>query len=38
MTALFLQGNSRDVLKNLPADYFHCCVSHLTSVAVYEII
>jgi len=24
MTALFLQGNSRDVLKNLPADYFHC--------------
>ena len=27
MTALFLQGNSRDVLKNLPADYFHCCTT-----------
>jgi len=27
MTALFLQGNSRDVLKNLPADYFHCATT-----------
>jgi len=27
MTALFLQGNSRDVLKNLPADYVHCAVT-----------
>jgi len=27
MTALFLQGNSRDVLKNFPADYFHCVMT-----------
>lgn len=27
MSALFLQGNSRDVLKGLPADYFHCAVT-----------
>ena len=27
MSALFLQGNARDVLKGLPADYFHCCVT-----------
>jgi len=27
MSALFLQGNSRDVLKNLPADWFHCAMT-----------
>lgn len=27
MTAIFLQGNSRDVLRTLPADYFHCAVT-----------
>jgi len=27
MSALFLQGNAKSVLKNLPADYFHCCVT-----------
>lgn len=27
MSALFLQGNSRDVLKGLPADYFHCAMT-----------
>jgi len=27
MTAVFLQGNSRDVLAGLPADYFHCAVT-----------
>ena len=27
MTALFLQGNSRDVLRSLPADYVHCTVT-----------
>ena len=27
MTTLFLQGNSREVLKNLPVDYFHCCIT-----------
>ena len=27
MGAIFLEGNSRDVLKNLPADFFHVCVT-----------
>lgn len=27
MSALFLQGNSRDVIKGLPADYFHCAMT-----------
>jgi len=27
MTALFLQGNSREVLRNLPANYFHCATT-----------
>ena len=27
MSALFLQGNSRDVLRGLPADYVHCAVT-----------
>lgn len=27
MSALFLQGNARDVLKGLPADYFHCAMT-----------
>jgi len=27
MSALFLHGNSRDVLRGLPADYFHCAMT-----------
>lgn len=27
MSVVFLQGNSRDVLKQLPPGFFHCCVT-----------